>query len=188
MDVEARANATERIKDAYINRRTAFQPTWRCTPRWEAFWGRVADMLDKEGIDDVTGYVEAQFETVKPFPQPNMIHSVRAVMNYRDWMRRRGQGKVSTEWELEVKAEISRVKSRVDVFGEASAKELAMDPSEPLSPLMRVCLLRRLDPGCPLPEQWLLGARQIARVQTAVNAYTDAKLLSPELIGELLGT
>jgi hypothetical protein len=189
MDAEMRAMAARRVEEAYTHRRRAFQPAWHSTSRWDVFWGRVADTLDREGIEDVSSYVEAQFEMNKPsFPQPNMLHSARAVMNYRDWARRRGAGEAETEWELEVRAEISRVNSRRKVFGDAHAKTMALDENEPLSPLMRICILRRFDPACPLPEPWAAGAARLVRVPSAVAAYTEVGLLKPALLEELRGT
>jgi hypothetical protein len=173
------------VRQAYMARRRAIHPRWQSSPRWEKFWGKVADTLLREGIDDPRAYVDAQFDMLRPFPQPNMLHGKLGVMNYRDWAGKRERYGLKDEWELQARAELSYLASRRNAFGPEGERREVLDPSTPLSPLFRVCWLLRA--GERPPPEWLADARRIARVDAAVRAYLDVNLLDEGSLAAIRG-
>jgi hypothetical protein len=186
MDNEAAVAAA--VREAYTGRRRLFHPGWRSTPRWEQFWRKTALALLRAGIDDASGYVNAQFDLVRPFPRPNMLHGPLAVSNYRDWARRRGEGQETGEWELQARAEANYLVSRRNVFGRSHDRWILTDPAAPLSPLFRACCRLKLGEG-PDRLEWdlLAEARQEAALAEAVRAYRRLGLLDDALLETLNG-
>jgi hypothetical protein len=186
----ATAAGAAAVRGAYTARRRLFHPKWGSTPRWDQFWAKTALALEREGIADAAGYVNAQFDLVKPFPRPNQLAGPRALGNYRDWLRRRsgGGGADAGEWELQARAEAGYLLSRRAVFGGGHDRVAVLDPAAPLSPLFRACCWVKLG-GAPadLDAATLSEARRELALPDAGRAYRRIGVLDDAVAERIRG-
>lgn len=181
--VEEFESLRKRVCEVYTQRRRRFESRWTPSSRWKQFWDKVATVLQRRHCDDVEGYIEAQFQYQRPFPQPNMMHSQAAWANYEDYLKK-SSSETGDEWAKRVAYEIEHAKVHQKIY--ASEEEMLGCWREPLSPLFRVCRLTAIGGDMSQMFDTLREARSMVKLKVVRDAYAKAGLLTRDVL-EVLG-